>query len=95
MVCKESWIKYLKKISGAEEEARGIIKKAEEDAQGIIDQAREDAKTASQEVLDEIAGKRTELEDQMDDFETKQFELEAREASLHQKKKSSKASRGI
>ena len=79
--------KISEKISGAEEEARGIIKKAEEDAQGIIDQAREDAKTASQEVLDEIAGKRTELEDQMDDFETKQFELEAREAQLASKEK--------
>lgn len=79
--------KISEKISGAEEEARGIIKKAEEDVQGIIDQAREDAKTASQEVLDEIAGKRTELEDQMDDFETKQFELEAREAQLASKEK--------
>ena len=38
-------------------------------------------------MLDEIAGKRTELEDQMDDFETKQFELEAREAQLASKEK--------
>ncbi|WP_312072187.1 hypothetical protein [Anaerotignum propionicum] len=79
--------KISEKINNADKEAKGITDKAEEDAQGIIDKAKEEAQAASQEVLDDIEKQKSELEDQMDDFETKQFELEAREAQLASKEK--------
>ena len=79
--------KISDKISDADKKAEGIIGKAEKEAEGIIEQAKEDAQAASQEVLDEIEQKKSDLEDQLDGIETKQFELEAREAQLASKEK--------
>lgn len=79
--------KISDKISDADQKAEGIIGIAEKEAEGIIEQAKEDAQATSQEVLNEIEQKKSDLEDQLDVIETKQFELEAREAQLASKEK--------
>lgn len=72
--------KISDKISDAEKEAEGIIKQAKEDAQAT-------AEATSQEVLNEIKQKKSDLEKQLEEIDTKQIELEVREDQLASKEK--------